>query len=170
MLDSLFARIFLEEISSKITLIQSHGCFCWERLFIASSVALSDFSPSFKSDDELSDQPAGPLGIKPPVVIALVAATNVSQYSKDDLQRIFKAGLETQASALACSLAPAFIIFKVSQKKPKARSLNIYCGKSHMDCYSNVRTILLPLELQGLPKFFLPRLSSRTDQFLLAAV
>ena len=78
---------------------------------VALSVTLPDSSPPPKSGDKLFDKPTGPLGTKPPVANA-PTATGVPKYSKDDLQRIFKAVLEARApapipaSTLVLALAP----------------------------------------------------------------
>ena len=81
-----------------MTLVRGHKRSHQEYLSVASFVALSvappNFSPSPESGDKLSDQPAGPLETKPSVADAPVAATNVSKYSEDDLQRILKVVLE----------------------------------------------------------------------------
>ena len=120
-----------------------------ERSSAAPSVAPPNSSSPPKSDDELSNQPTGPLEIKPPIANT-PAATSVPKYSEDDLQRILKAVLETQAPvptptpapilapATVLALAPALapIIAKVSREKLKARSPDIYRGKSHMDYYN----------------------------------
>ena len=94
------------------------------------SVTPHDSSPPPKS--EFSEQPVGPSGAKPPVTV--IPATNVPKYSKDDLQRIFKTVLEARAPAPTSTPAP--VVSEVPQDKLKARSLNIYCEKSHMDCYN----------------------------------
>ena len=137
-------------------LVQGRGRPRQERLsvspFVALSVAPSDFFSPPKSSDKLSDQPAKTSGTKSPVANALVAATHISKYSKDDLQRIFKAVLEAQAPASALAptpalapasalapapaLAPASIVSELPREKLKARSPDIYCEKSHIDCYN----------------------------------
>ena len=106
-----------------------------ERLSAAPSVApLDSFSPP-ELGDKLSDQPAGLSGTKS-LANAPAAATSIPRYSKDDLQRILKAVLETQAPALALALALASVIFEVPWEKLKARSPDVYRGNSHMDCYN----------------------------------
>ena len=114
--------------------VQGRGCPRRERSFIAPFVALSvtpsvalsvallDSSPPLKS--EISKQPKEPLRPKSP------ADTSTPKYSENDLQRIFKAVLEAQTPALA----PA--VSKTPREKLKARSPDVYCGKSHMDCYN----------------------------------
>ena len=89
-------------------------------------IAPSDSSLPLKS--EISKQPNGSLGPKSPT------DTSVPKYSEDDLQRIFKAVLKAQTPAPALVLAP--IVSKVLRKKLKARSPDVYCGKSQMDCYN----------------------------------
>ena len=111
---------------------------------VTPSVAPPDSSPPPESGDELSDQPAGP-STKPPVANA-PAATSVLKYSEDDLQRILKAVLEARAPvpapapvlapAPAPVLAPAPIVAEAPREKLKARSPDLYRGKSHMDCYN----------------------------------
>ena len=137
-LASPFRRVFLEEISSKMTSIRSRRCPRRERPFIAPSVALFvtllDSSPPPKSGDEFSDQSAGPSGTKLPVADAPVTSTNVPKYSEDDVQRMFKAVLEAPAPTSAP--VPAPVVSKVPKEKLIACSLNIYCRKSHIDCYN----------------------------------
>ena len=104
---------------------------------IIPSIAPPDSFPPFESGDKLFDQLAGPsrgklLTNSPP------AAINIPKYSKDDLQRIFKTVLEAWVPALAPAPAPvpAPVVFKVPQEKLKARSSDVYGGKSHIDCYN----------------------------------
>ena len=120
--------------------VRGRGRLRRERLSVALSVAPSvapsiaplGSSPPPKS--EVSEQPDGTLGPKSP------AATSVPKYSKDDLQKILKAVLEARAPvpvpapALAFVLAP--VVSKVPREKLKARSPDVYRGKSHMDCYN----------------------------------
>ena len=110
-----------------------------ECLSVTSSIPPLDFSPPSESGNELSSQPVGHLGSKllansPPATIC------VPKYSKDNLQRIFKAVLKVRAlapvPAPAPTLVPVPIVSEVSRKKLKARSPNVYCGKSYMDCYN----------------------------------
>ena len=90
---------FQKKISSspKMTSVQGCGRPRWERPSIAPSVAPSiaplDSFPPPESGDELSDQPARPSRRKP-LANSSPAATSIPKYSKDDLQRIFKAVLE----------------------------------------------------------------------------
>ena len=104
---------------------------------VAHSIALSDSLSPSKSGDKLSDQLAGPFGAKP-LINTSAATISVPKYSKDNLQRIFKAVLEVQAPipvlALASAPVPALVVSEVLRKKLKASSSNVYCGKSHMDC------------------------------------
>ena len=97
-----------------------------ERLSAALSVALSVASPGSTPppESEISEQPDGTPGPKSS------AATSVPKYFKDDLQRILKAVLEAQAPA------PASAVSETTWKKLKARSSDIYRGKSHIDCYN----------------------------------
>ena len=99
---------------------------------IAPSDALPNSSPSPES--EISKQPERPLGPKPP------ADTSISKYFEDDLQRIFKTVLEAQAPipvpAPAFALLSASVVSEVLREKLKACSLDIYRGKSYMDCYN----------------------------------
>ena len=83
----------------------------------------------------MSDKSAGPTEAKP-LANAPAAVTSVPKYSEDDLQRIFKAVLEAQApvSAPAPFLAP--VVSEVSREKLKARFLDVYRVKTHMDCYN----------------------------------
>ena len=120
---------------------------------VAPSIASSDCSTPPKSGDELSDQPVGPSGGKllansPP------AANSVPKYSKDDMQRILKAVLEARAPVPAPALVPAStpalilasapapvlaqapIVAEAHREKLKARSPDLYRGKSHIDCYN----------------------------------
>ena len=50
------------------------------------------------------------------------------------MQRIFKIVLEARAPAPAP--APAPVVSEVLRDKLKARSPDVYCGKSHIDCYN----------------------------------
>ena len=114
----------------------------WEHPSVAPSVALfiapPDSSPPPKSGDKLSDQPARPSEAKP-LANAPAAATNIFKYSEDDLQRIFKAVLEAQALILVFASAPAsvlaLVVSKMPRKKLKTCSPDVYCRKSHIDCY-----------------------------------
>ena len=103
-------------------LVRGRRRLCRECPSIAPSVAPPGSFPPLKS--EISKQPDGTLGPKSP------AATSVPKYSKDDLQRIFKAILE----AWAPTLAPA--VSEIPWEKLKACSPDVYHGKSHMDYYN----------------------------------
>ena len=100
---------------------------------VASYIAPLDSFPPPESGDKLFDQLAGLLGPKP-LADAPAAATHIAKYSEEDLQRILKTVLK--ARALAPASAPAPIVTKVSWEKLKARFPNVYCGKSHIDCYN----------------------------------
>ena len=139
-----------------MTSIRGRGHPRWKRPSVAPFVALPDSFPPSELGNKLFDQPAGLWRGKPLVVIASIAATNISKYSKDDLQKIFKTVLEAQTPASAPAPTPASIISKASRDKLKTCFPDIYYGKSHMDYYSNLKIILLLLKLWGLPKFFLP--------------
>ena len=107
--------------------VQGRGRPRRERPSVAPSVAPPDSSLPPESGDELSEQPDGPPGPK-----SRAAATSVPKYSKDDLQRIFKAVLEARAPAPASTP----IVSEMPREKLKARSPDVYRGKSHMDCYN----------------------------------
>ena len=117
--------------------VQDRGRPCWKRPFVAPSVAPSvappDSSPPPELGDELSDQPAEPSGTKT-FANAPAATTNVPKYSEDDLQQIVKAVLEARAPVPALNPAPA--VSEAPREKLKARSPDVYHGKSHMDCYN----------------------------------
>ena len=118
---------------------------------VALSIAPPDSFPPPMSGDELSDQPAGPLGPKPPVVNAL-AATSVLKYFENDLQRILKAVLEARAPVLAPAPIPAPvpaptpvpapapalapIVAETPREKLKAHFSDVYRAKSHIDCFN----------------------------------
>ena len=95
---------------------------------VAPSDALPDSSPPPES--EVSEQPEGPPGPKSP------AETSIPKYSEDDLQRILKTVLEARAPASAPAPFPVPVVSEVSRKKLKARSPDVYHGKSHIDCYN----------------------------------
>ena len=97
-----------------------------ERPFVAPSVAPSVAPPdsSPPSESKTSEQPNRTPGPKS------LAATSIPKYSKDDLQRILKTVLETQAPA------PTPAISETPKEKLKVRSPDVYCKKSHMDCYN----------------------------------
>ena len=105
---------------------------------ITPSVTPPDFFLPSKIGDKLSNQPAGFSRAKLPIADATATATSISKYSEDDLQRIFKAVLEAQAPAPAPAPTPTLapVIFEMPREKLKARSLDVYCGKSHIDCYN----------------------------------
>ena len=105
-----------------------------ERPSVAPSLALSVTplvsSPPPKS--EIPKQPKGPLGPKFP------ADTSTPKYSEEDLQRILKAVLEARVPVCAPTpaLVPVLVISEVPQEKLKARSQDVYRGKSYIDCYN----------------------------------
>ena len=127
-----------------MTSVRGCGRLCRKRpsiaLSVTPSVTLPDSSLSPKLDDKLSNQPVGPSGMKPSVADIFAAATSISKYSENNLQRIFKAVLEAWAPALF--LAPAFfpaptlVFSETPRKKLKACFPNVYRGKSHIDCYN----------------------------------
>ena len=132
-----------------MTSVRGRGRPRRERSSATPSVAPPDSSPPPESGDELSDQPAGPL-TKPLVANAPAAANSIPKYSEDDLQRILRTVLEAQvfvpapilapapvpAPVSAPAPAPAPIVAEAPRKKLKARSPDVYRGKSHMDCYN----------------------------------
>ena len=93
-----------------MTSIQSRGRPCREH----ASEGLSGSSPPPESsyDEAL----VNPSAVEPPV----------AKYTEEDLQRIFRTVLEARAppSNGAC------------EKPLKARSPDVYRGKSHMECYN----------------------------------
>ena len=110
--------------------VQGRGRPRREHLSVAPSVASHNSSPPPKS--EFSEQPAGPLGAKPPVNV--VPATDIPKYSENDLQQILKTVLEARAPTPVSTPAP--VISEVPQDKLKARSPDVYRGKFYMDCYN----------------------------------
>ena len=107
-----------------MTSVQGRNYLCQKRFFIAPP----DFFLPPKS--EVSKQLNRPLGSKSSAI-----ATNISKYSKDDLQQIFKTVLEAQTPAPTPT--PALTASEEPQDKLlKARSLDVYCEKSHIDCYN----------------------------------
>ena len=104
-----------------MTSVQGRRRLRRERSFATPSIAPLDFSPLPESGDELSDQPAGPSGTKPPVANA-PATTSIPKYFEDDLQEILKAVLEARdpvpapapISAPVPVLAPASILAPAS--------------------------------------------------------
>ena len=142
---SSFGRVFLEKINSKMTSVRGRKCLRHKH----SSAAPSDSFPTSESSDKLSDQPARP-STKPPVANAPAVANSILKYSENDLQQILKTVLEAQvpapapvlapapflAPALAPAPAPAPIVAEAPREKLKARSPDLYRGKSHMNCYN----------------------------------
>ena len=122
-----------------MTSVRGRRRLCRERSSVAPSVAPPDSSPPPESGDELSDQPVGP-STKLPVANAPAAANSIPKYSEDDLQRILRTVLEARvpvpAPVPAPAPAPAPIVAEAPREKLKARSPDVYRGKSHMDCYN----------------------------------
>ena len=104
-----------------MTLIQGQSCLCQER----TSVALLYFFLPHKS--EFCKQSAR--------FSRLAIVTDVPKYIKNDLQRILKTVLEAWTPASVPAPAPA-TSQKFEDKLLKARFLDVYCGKSHIDCYN----------------------------------
>ena len=98
-----------------MTSVQSRGRPCKERI----SEAPSEPSLSARSDYKDAVSPIVDPGIGsvgPPV----------AKYTEENLQRILKAVLEAQVLAFD----------EPCKKLLKARSPDVYCGKSHMECYN----------------------------------
>ena len=111
---STFRKVFLEEISFKITLVQGRKHPRQEHPSVASSLSFLSSIPTSKLDNKLFDWSAEPLKIKSLIAIAPIGATNVPKYSKDDLQRILKAVLEAQALVLTPTPVLASVISEVA--------------------------------------------------------
>ena len=113
-----------------MTLVRGRNCSRRKRLFVAPSVAsfvgffVTPHDSFLPPESEISEQPDELLGPKSP------ATTNVSKYFKDNLRQILKAVLEAQTPA------PAPGVSELPRKKVKARTLDVYCGKSHIDYYN----------------------------------
>ena len=165
-----------------MTSVRGRGRPRYERSSAAPSIALLDSSPPPKLGDELSDQPAGPLETKPSVINSPFAATSIPKYSKNDLQQILNAVLEVQAPAPAPASvlapaptpAPAPIVAKAPRKKLKACSPDVYCGKSHMDCYNFCQQcvdyfatagVMGPTQIPFAMSFLWDRISFRWQQY-----
>ena len=122
-----------------MTSVRGCGRPCRERpsvvAFVAPSIAPLNSSPPLESGDKLSNQIARLSGGKP-LANSPLAVNSVSKYSEDNLQWIIKAVLEARAPAPALAPVPALVIFEVHREKLKTRSLDLYFGKSHMDCYN----------------------------------
>ena len=160
-----------------MTSIQSCGCPRRERPSVALFIAPPNSSLPLESDDKLSDQPAGPSKAKS-LANALAVAFSVLKYSKDDLQQILKAVLEARAPipipAPTPTPVPAPVVSEVLWEKLKTRSLDVYCGKSYMDCYNfcqqcknyfaTARTIG-PTQTSFAASFFQDRISFRWQQY-----
>lgn len=83
--------------------------------------------PLSELGDKLFNQFAGPVRAKLPIAVIPAATSTVCKYIKKDLQRILKTVLEVQAPT--ASKEPW-------DKSLKARSLDIYCEKFHIECYN----------------------------------
>ena len=92
-----------------MTSIQGRGRRCWER---TSKGLLGSSYPLKSSYDETSVNPL----TEPPI----------AKYTEEDLQRILRTVFKAQASP---SDSPR-------EKLLKARSPDVYCGKSHIECYN----------------------------------
>ena len=96
-----------------MTSIQGHGRLCREH--ISKSLLRSSSPPEFSHDKALVD----PAAISP-------SKSPVAKYTEKDLERICRMILEVQA--------PPFD--KPREKLLKAKSSDVYCGKSHIECYN----------------------------------
>ena len=67
-------------------------------------------------------------------VLAPTTVNSTVRYSDADLQRIFRTVLETRPSVFA----PQPLVFpdSLSKRPLKARFPELYCGKTHMECYN----------------------------------
>ena len=71
------------------------------------------------------------------LTLAPAAINSMVRYLEADLQQIFNTVLETRSSALTPQL---FVFLDGLCKKPlKARFLELYCGKTHMECYNFIQ-------------------------------
>ena len=93
-----------------MTSIQGHGRLCREH----ASKGPSGSSPLPESSHDKTP-------VNPPAVEPLVA-----KYTEEDLQRILRMVLEARAPPSD----------GIREKPLKARSPDVYCGKSHMECYN----------------------------------
>ena len=121
---------FRRKICAKITSIQGRNYLCQERL----SITLSDSSSPSKS--EFFKQLVGLSRTNLPIFVIPAITTDVPKYLKDDMQRILKLVLEVQTTAPASASALAPATFAEPWKKLKAYSMDIYCGKSYINCYN----------------------------------
>ena len=92
-----------------MTSIQSRGRFCRKRT--SKGLLGSSSLPESSYNETLVNLPA-----KPPI----------TKYTEKDLQRILRTVLKAWAPPCDGS----------REKQLKARSLDVYCGKSHMECYN----------------------------------
>ena len=100
--------------------------------------------------DELAEAAPGPIptndnrtSIHTPIVsrVSIPAPARLpapikstARYSKENFQRIFKIVLEARAPILA--LQPLVFPNEPLTRPLKARFPNLYCGKTHMECYN----------------------------------
>lgn len=90
---------------------------------------------SLFNKSKLFNQLTKPSGAKLHITIVPTTACVISKYTKKNLYRIFKTVLEAPSLAFAPASAPA--TFEELQDKPlKARCLDVYCRKSHINCYN----------------------------------
>ena len=97
-------------LTTRITSIQSRGRPRRER----TSKGLLESSPPPESSHDKT--PANSPTVKSPI----------AKYTKEDLQKIFKTVFKAQALPF----------YNVCKKTLKAKSPDIYCGNSHMECYN----------------------------------
>lgn len=96
--------------------------YCYrKRLFIA----LFYSCPLFELGNKLFNQPAGPPGTNLFITIVFATTSPVSKYIKEDLQQILKTILKAETPT---------IFEKLWDKSLKARFLDMYYGKSYMEC------------------------------------
>ena len=94
----------------RMTSIRGRGCLCRERT--SKSPSESSFHPESSHDET----PVNPLAIEPPI----------AKYIKKDLYRILRTVLKAQA----------LLSDGAHKKLLKAKSPDVYCGKSHMESYN----------------------------------
>ena len=118
---SLFGKVFLEEISSKMISVWSHGHLRKKHPF----ESYFDSSLPPESNDELSNQPARFSRLYLTIVLAI--ASPIPKYTKEDLQWIFRTILEARVSTTSK---------KSKNKSLKICSSDVYCSKFYMECYN----------------------------------
>ena len=99
------------------------------------------------------------------ITITFLASINVSKYSVNDLQRIFKTVLEIWATAPTLTSTPASVVSKAPQDKLKACFSDVYHEKFHMDFYNFCQQCEDYFGITGatdLPKFVSPYFSFKT--------